>query len=66
MKKKITKVDKTLKIDKETIAKLNEEQLGNVEGGLTNPVGSATCNTKSAEAAEEDALASCLACSCNG
>ncbi len=64
MKKKTTKVDKSLKLDKETIAKLNEEQLGNLEGGLTNPVNSATCNTKAS--LEEEALASCLACSCNG
>ena len=64
MKKKTVKVSKSLSLDKETIAKLNEEQLGDVEGGSVN---SATCNTKASESVEEEAaLVSCGACSCNG
>ena len=63
MKKKTIKVTKSLSLDKETIAKLNEEQLGEIEGGSA---ASATCNTKAAEGLEQDAVInSCAACSCN-
>lgn len=62
MKKKQIKFDKKLSFDKETIARLNDEQLKNVEGGQT--IASVTCNKASEEQA--DALPSCVACSCNG
>jgi hypothetical protein len=63
MKKQSIKVSKNLSLDKETIARLNDEQLGDVAGGS---VASASCNTKIAT--EEDDLAgnTCGACSCNG
>ena len=62
MKKQTIQVSKNLSLDKETIAKLNDEQLGDVAGGSVN---SASCNTKAG--IEEDDLAgnSCGACSCN-
>ncbi len=63
MKKKSITLDKSLSLDKETIAKLNEEQLGTLEGG------SNTCNgggTKQAEVAEAfPTIGSCQGCSCN-
>jgi hypothetical protein len=63
MKKKIIKFDKALSLDKETIAKLNDEQLGALEGG------SNTCFAPAGEEAEALAafptIASCQACSCN-
>jgi hypothetical protein len=62
MKKKVIKLDKALSLDKETVAKLNEEQLGTLEGGGTN-----TCNGGGAALEQEAATVnSCLACSCNG
>jgi hypothetical protein len=66
MKKKVIKLDKALSLDKETIAQLNEEQLGTLEGGLQQ---SGTCNTKVAEDDGEAGIFtihSCNACSCNG
>ncbi len=66
MKKKTIKVSKNLSLDKETIARLNDQQLGEVEGGS---VASATCNTKAAEGLElqqEQVIHTCTACSCNG
>lgn len=64
MKKKTVKVTKNLQIDKETIAKLNDEQLQNVDGG--GVINSLTCNTKSSIEEEDLAANSCGACSCNG
>ncbi len=66
MKKKIIKLDNALSLDKETVAKLNEDQLGTLEGGGTN-----TCNGGGAAGQLENGLAlptinSCQACSCNG
>ena len=66
MKKKTIKLDKALSLDKETIAKLNdeqlsEEQLGNLEGGGTN-----TCNGGTAGPQKGISVNSCAACSCNG
>jgi hypothetical protein len=60
MKKQTIQVSKNLSLDKETIAKLNDEQLGDVAGGSVN---SASCN----KGLEDDDLAgnSCGACSCN-
>lgn len=62
MKKKTIKVSKNLSLDKETIAKLNDEQLGDVAGGSVN---SASCNTKQSLEEEDLAGNSCGACSCN-
>jgi hypothetical protein len=62
MKKKITK---NLQIDKETIAKLDDQQLNNVDGGVTN-VQSLTCNQAASTEEQDAAFASCVACSCNG
>jgi len=63
MKKKVIKLDKALSLDKETIAQLNEEQLGALEGGLAD---SGTCNTKVADEVEAfTTINSCNACSCN-
>ncbi|GAB3636806.1 hypothetical protein GCM10027422_23960 [Hymenobacter arcticus] len=62
MKKKIIKLDKALSLDKETVAKLNDEQLGALEGG------SNTCNGggKEVQAAEAfPTIGSCQGCSCN-
>ncbi len=63
MKKKIIQFDKALSLDKETIAKLNDEQLGALEGG------SNTCNGPVAQEAEALAafptIGSCQGCSCN-
>ena len=63
MKKKIIKLDKALSLDKETIANLDEDQLGTLEGGGTN-----TCNgpAPAQEAIAFPTVNSCLACSCNG
>jgi hypothetical protein len=64
MKKNTIKLDKALSFDKETIAKLNDDQLGTLEGGQA---GSNTCNTAPAPAVADDGTTvnSCLACSCN-
>jgi hypothetical protein len=64
MKKKVIKLDRALSLDKETIAQLNEEQLGALEGGLAD---SNTCNTKIADDEVEafPTIGSCNACSCN-
>lgn len=62
MKKKSISLDKSLSLDKETIAKLNEDQLGDIVGG-------GTTNTCNGQALEQDAtieVGSCQACSCNG
>ena len=64
MKKKTIKLDKALSFDKETIAKLNDEQLGALEGGLAG--GTNTCNGGGKEAGGDATVNSCLACSCNG
>ena len=62
MKKKIIKLDKALSLDKETIADLNEEQLGTLEGGG----GTNTCNGQApAQEAIAGTIHSCAACSCN-
>ena len=63
MKKKVIKVDKALSLDKETIAKLNEEQLGDLEGGQAAGT-TITCNGGAAPA--NLFPDSCGACSCNG
>lgn len=68
MKKKAIKLDNALSLDKETIAKLNEDQLGTLEGGLV-AAGTNTCNGAGVqqEAAEAwPTINSCQACSCNG
>ena len=66
MKKKSISLDKALSLDKETVAKLNEDQLGDVVGGG----GTNTCNggpAQQLEAAEAfPTINSCQACSCNG
>ena len=64
MKKKAIKLDNALSLDKETIAKLNEDQLGTLEGGLIAG-GSNTCNAAPAAAEFDGTIASCQACSCN-
>ncbi|GAB2719751.1 hypothetical protein GCM10011495_40420 [Hymenobacter frigidus] len=62
MKKQAIKLDKALSLDKETIAKLNEDQLGTLEGGMVAGT-TITCNA----VAEAQAFPnSCGACSCNG
>lgn len=61
MKKKVIKLDNALSLDKETISRLNEEQLGKLEGGLTRPY-TATCN----DTGFQQTYVSCEACSCNG
>ena len=64
MKKKSISLNKALSLDKETVAKLNEDQLGDVVGGG----GTNTCNGAPAPQLEEAfaTVASCQACSCNG
>ncbi|WDF56038.1 class I lanthipeptide [Mucilaginibacter sp. KACC 22063] len=65
MKKKPIKVSKSLSLDKETISKLDENQLNEVAGGGTTN----TCNNQPAQPAAEFNLIdvkSCQACSCNG
>lgn len=65
MKKKAIKLDNALSLDKETIAKLNEDQLGTLEGGLVAG-GTNTCNAAALQdAAFDGTIASCQACSCN-
>lgn len=65
MKKKPVNVKKALSFDKETIAKLNEDQLDQIAGG-----GSNTCSCNGGAAAQEAAIDidinSCVACSCRG
>ncbi len=63
MKKKVIKLENSLSLDKETISRLNEEQLGQLEGGMAAG-GTNTC----ARLAEEGFQTgpSCDACSCNG
>ena len=61
MKKKPIKVTKSLSLDKETISKLDENQLNEVAGGGTTN----TCNGGKALEAAID-INSCQACSCNG
>ncbi|AHJ95795.1 class I lanthipeptide [Hymenobacter swuensis] len=63
MKKKSISLDKSLSLDKETVAKLNEDQLGDVVGGGTTN----TCNgTPPAQELEAiPTINSCQACSCN-
>ena len=64
MKKKVIKLDKSLSLDKETIANLNEDQLGTLEGGLAG--GTNTCNHGGPVKLEDaTTVNSCLACSCN-
>ncbi|AHJ95796.1 MULTISPECIES: class I lanthipeptide [Hymenobacter] len=63
MKKKSISLDKSLSLDKETVAKLNEDQLGDVVGGGTTN----TCNNVPAQELEAiPTIGSCQACSCNG
>jgi hypothetical protein len=62
MKKQPIKLNQALSLDKETITKLNEEQLGNLEGGQDG-IFSITCNHTKLE--DEVAGESCIACSCN-
>ncbi|WDF56037.1 class I lanthipeptide [Mucilaginibacter sp. KACC 22063] len=67
MKKKPIKVTKSLSLDKETVAKLDENQLNEVAGGGTTN----TCNGNQPAQQFEEAAAlidinSCQACSCNG
>jgi len=61
MKKQAIKLDKALSLDKETIAKLNEDQLGTLEGGMVAGT-TVTCNGPVEAFAD---MASCTACSCN-
>ena len=60
MKKKAIKIEKALALDKETIAQLNEDQLGTLEGGLAAGT-TITCNGVVQDAFPD----SCGACSCN-
>lgn len=62
MKKQAIKLDKALSLDKEIIAKLNEDQLGTLEGGMVAGT-TVTCNGP--VEANLAAMASCTACSCN-
>ena len=63
MKKNAIKLDKALSFDKEIIAKLNDEQLNALEGGLLRDgAGTASCNN----GAQTTGNTSCEACSCNG
>ena len=62
MKKKAIKLDKALSLDKETIAQLNEDQLGTLEGGQAAGT-TVTCNAGGGDALAD--MASCTACSCN-
>ena len=62
MKKKQITFDKKLSLDRNTIAKLNVEQMNEVQGGGSNDkTCTGTCNA--AEALELEI--SCKACSCN-
>jgi len=61
MKKDVIKLEKALSFDKEIIAKLNDEQLSALEGGMMI-AGSASCN----QGAQTTGNTSCEACSCNG
>ena len=61
MKKKVIKLENSLSLDKETISRLNEEQLGQLEGGIA--AGTNTCALLAAEGLQGP---SCDACSCNG
>lgn len=62
MKKKPVNVKKTLSFDKETIAKLNEDQLDQIAGGGSN---TCSCNRAAeAEAIIDIDVHSCKACSC--
>jgi len=56
MKKQAVKLDKALSLDKETIAKLTDEQLSTLEGGMVLTA-SITCGGPPTQ--------SCNACSCN-
>ena len=61
MKKKVIKLDKALSLDKEIITRLNDEQLGSVEGGVLAG-GTNSCNNGAVTSTPN----SCQACSCNG
>jgi hypothetical protein len=63
MKKQPIKLDQALSLDKETITKLNEEQLSNLEGGQEAGIFTITCNRTKVD--DELAGESCIACSCN-
>ncbi|GAB2719734.1 hypothetical protein GCM10011495_40400 [Hymenobacter frigidus] len=56
MKKQAGKLDKVLLLDKETIAKLTDEQLSTLEGGMVLTA-SITCGGPPTQ--------SCNTCSCN-
>ncbi len=60
MRKKVIKLETSLSLDKETISRLNEEQLNTLEGGLASPT-TLTCNGSDFQQTN----ASCSACSCN-
>ena len=64
MKKNAIKLEKSLSFDKETIAKLNDEQLSALEGGVLREAlaGTASCN----QGPQTTGNTSCEACSCNG
>ena len=63
MKKDVIKLEKALSFDKEIIAKLNDEQLSALEGGMMIAGGgTASCNA----GAQTTGNTSCEACSCNG
>jgi hypothetical protein len=59
MKKKQISAGKKLNLDKETLSKLSDAQLNQIDGGVT--IGSLTC----AKEGDTDEI-SCIACSCNG
>ncbi|GAB2719743.1 hypothetical protein GCM10011495_40410 [Hymenobacter frigidus] len=61
MKKDVIKLEKALSFDKEIIAKLNDEQLSALEGGMMI-AGTASCNA----GPQTTGNTSCEACSCNG
>ena len=65
MKKKSISLDKSLSLDKETVAKLNEDQLGDVVGGGTTNTCNGTPPALEAEAGIIPTINSCQACSCN-
>lgn len=62
MKKNVIKLDRMLALDKETIAQLDEDQLGILAGGQAE---TATCNVSKIDNEESPDTGSCLACTCN-
>lgn len=65
--KKPIQLNKFFSLNKETITRLNEEQLGEVAGGQGADAFTITCNKgDELQGAEDGDLKSCIACSCTG